>query len=229
MSSTVFRRAFLALSVAAALSGCAELARLGGVATAPDLYALSPKSTFDTDLPQVDAQIVIEEPSADASVNTDRIAIKPNPLQVKYFAGARWVDRAPLVVQRLLVESFENTGRVGAVSQSSVGLRNDFTVVSDLREFQGELLNSESSDATATAPEAQRVLARVRLNVKLIQEPQGIIIGSRSFPGSVEADEPGMLSVARAFDALGAAMRDAVEWSIRAIDEAEERRGGYRY
>ena len=57
-----------------------------------------------------------------------------------------------LVVQRLLVESFENTGRVGAVSQSSVGLRNDFTVVSDLREFQGELLNSESSDATATAP-----------------------------------------------------------------------------
>ncbi|MGR3782727.1 MAG: ABC-type transport auxiliary lipoprotein family protein [Albimonas sp.] len=224
MSPTL--RPLLSAALALSLTGCAELAQIGGVATAPDLYALSPKSTFDGDLPEVDAQIVIEEPTADASVNTDRIAIKPNALQVKYFAGSRWVDRAPLVVQRLMVESFENTGSVGAVSQSSVGLRNDFTVVTDLREFQGEL----QEGAPAQGPDAKPVLARVRLNVKIIQEPQGIIIGSQSFPAAVEANEPGMLAVAAAFDeALGEAMRDAVEWTIRIIDAAEERRGRRDY
>ncbi|SFI66014.1 ABC-type transport auxiliary lipoprotein family protein [Albimonas pacifica] len=220
MSSTALRRLSLAAAAALSLSGCAELAQIGGVATAPDLYSLSPKSTFSADLPGVDAQVVVEEPTADASVNTDRIAIKPNPLQVKYFSGSRWVDRAPLVVQRLMVESFENSGAVSSVSQSSVGLRNDFTVVTDLREFQGEL-----QEGPAQGPDAKPVLARVRLNVKVIAEPQGIIIGSHSFPAAVEANEPGMLAVAAAFDeALGEAMRDAVEWTIRIIDAAEERR-----
>ncbi len=219
-------RPVLAAAVALSLTGCAELAQIGGVATAPDLYSLTPKSTFAGDLPKVDAQVVIEAPTADASVNTDRIAIKPNALQVKYFAGARWVDRAPLVVQRLMVESFENTGAVSSVSQSSVGLRNDFTVITDLREFQGEL----QAGAPAEGPDAKPVLARVRLNVKIIQEPQGIIIGSHSFPAAVEATEPGMLAVARAFDeALGRSMRDAVEWTIRIIDTAEERRDRYAY
>ena len=39
-----------------------------------------------------------------------------------------------------------------------------------------------------------------------------------------------MLAVARAFDeALGRSMRDAVEWTIRIIDTAEERRDRYAY
>ncbi|MDF2231856.1 ABC-type transport auxiliary lipoprotein family protein [Albimonas sp. CAU 1670] len=225
MSPTAAFRARRGLVLATAaclgLTGCAELASIGGVATAPDLYSLSPKSTFASDLPEVGAQIVVEAPTADASVNTDRIAIKPNPLQVKYFSGARWVDRAPLVVQRLMVESFENTGKVAAVSQSSVGLRNDFTVITDLREFQGEL----QQGAPVEGPDSKPVLARVRLNIKIIQEPQGLIIGSQAFPAAVEATEPGMLAVANAFDeALGRAMRNAVEWTIRTIDAAEERR-----
>lgn len=51
----------------------------------------------------------------------------------------RWVDRAPLIVQALLIESFENTDRVPAVGASGVGLRADYYVVPDLREFQAQV------------------------------------------------------------------------------------------
>lgn len=219
------RRALLGLLAFLPLAGCADLGFLGAATTAPDVYALSPKSTFAADLPRVESQIVVEEPTADASVNTDRVAIKPNPLQVQYFSGARWVDRAPLVVQRLMVESFENTGKVGAVSQSSVGLRADYTLVTDLREFQAEL----QAGAPAQGPNARPIVARVRLNVKVIREPQGLIVGSRAFYASQESAAPDMLSVAGAFDdALGRAMREAVEWTVRGID-ASEGRDPYRY
>ena len=216
----------LALLGVLGLSGCAELGVLTAATTAPDLYALSPKSTFASTLPEVDSQIVIEVPTADASINTDRIAVKPNPLQVKYFGGARWVDRAPLVVQRLLVESFENTGKVGAVSQTAVGLRADYTIVTDLREFQAEVSSGPiMAGTTPSATGDEPITARVRLNLKLIVEPQGLILGSRAFSATAQTTDAEMLAVAHAFDqALGEALRGAVEWSVEEIARVEDER-----
>lgn len=153
---------------------------------------------------------MVVEPTATAAVDTDQIAVLPSPLEVQYLPRARWVDRAPLIVQALLIESFENTGKVPAVGRSTVGLRADYVVVTDMREFQVHVVTD------AAGAETLKVV--VRLNVKIIDEYEDHIIASDSFEKIRFATSDEALDLVTAFDdALGSAMRHAVEWSIRRI------------
>ncbi|MCR9127304.1 MAG: ABC-type transport auxiliary lipoprotein family protein [Rhodobacteraceae bacterium] len=205
------RQAVLALGLALGLGGCAGLQSLTAVTQPTDLYLLSPKSTFDQRLPRLSDQLVIMEPTATAAVDTDRIAVQPTPLRVQYLPAARWVDRAPVIIQALLIESFENSGKVGAVGSSAVGLRADYTIVTDVREFQALV-----RPATADLPERLEII--VRLNVKLVFSDVDRIIGSASFERRVFATSEAAPDVVEAFDkALGGTMREAVEWSVRTI------------
>jgi cholesterol transport system auxiliary component len=199
--------------LALSLSGCAGLATLTSVVTPKDLYEVTPKSTYDSDLPTVTSQIVVEEPTAAGGLNTDRIAVKPNPYLVQYFPESSWVDRAPLLVQTLLIESFENTGKVGSVGRQAIGLTSDYTVLTDLREFQAQS-GAEASDPLTVV---------VQINMKLVREPQGVIVASSSFGSEVEVESNEILDVVGAFDrALGRVMRDAVDWAVREIASIEE-------
>ena len=62
----------------------------------------------------------------------------PEPTRFDYYALANWTDRAPLMVQGLVVESFENSGRIVAVGREAVGLKPDFVLKIEIREFQAE-------------------------------------------------------------------------------------------
>lgn len=206
----VFSRLCLVTAMIAVLSGCAGLGQIQRVSTPNELYALTPKSTFSANLPRLEQQLVVEEPSATAAVSTDQIAVQPTPLRVQYLPQARWVDRAPLIVQALLIESFENSGRVPAVGSSGIGLRADYYVVTDIREFQAMLPEN-------AGPETP-LQVFVRLNFKLIEAGEDRIIASQSFSRITPSATDDAAVVAAAFDkALGGVMREAVEWSIRRI------------
>lgn len=199
--------AFL-VAVGLGLSGCTGLDTLTSAARPVELYALTPKSTFAKGLPRLRQQIVVEEPTASAAVASDRITVQPSALRVQYLPEARWVDRAPAIIQTLLIESYENTGKVDAVGRSAVGLRADYYVITELREFQARLPGEDQPDAPL------EVL--VRLNMKVVDSFEDRIIASRSFQETEPAvsDDPNM--VVLAFDeALGDVLRDSIEWSIR--------------
>ena len=191
-----------------ALAGCAGLTSLSNAAEPTDLYLLSPKSTFDPSLPRVRQQIVVSEPTATAVVSNDRIAVQPTPLEVRFLPGARWVDRAPIIIQSLLIESYENSGKVDAVGRSAIGLRADYLIVTDVREFQAQLPVDSAPDAPLEV--------HVRLNIKIVDAFTDKIIASRSFTEVFAATSDAPPDIVLAFDeALGDALRDAVEWSIR--------------
>ncbi|UUV08292.1 ABC-type transport auxiliary lipoprotein family protein [Ruegeria sp. YS9] len=201
----------IAILTFALVGGCAGLGTLKQAAKPNDLYLLTPKSTFSSALPRIQKQIVVEEPTATAAVNTDQIAIQPTPFQVQYLPRARWVDRAPLIVQTLLIESFENSGKVAAVGRSTVGLRADYVIAPDLREFQGIVI--------ADPENGDKIRIEVRMNIKVIDEYDDKIIASNSFQENVVAASDQTSDLIKAFDlALGRAMRDSVEWSIRRIN-----------
>ena len=203
-------RTIFLIAALVSLTGCAGLGTLRQASKPNDLYLLTPKSTFSTSIPRVQKQIVVQEPTATAAVNTDQIAIQPTPLQVQYLPRARWADRAPLIVQALLIESFENTNKVAAVGRSTVGLRPDYVIAPDLREFQGHVIGE--SDAGKT------VQIKVRINIKVIDEYDDKIIASASFEENVVAATDKTPDLIVAYDeALGRTMRNAVEWSIRRI------------
>jgi cholesterol transport system auxiliary component len=197
------RRSILLAAAALPLTACGGL-----IPQAPpsNLYNLSPKSTFSPTLPKVDWQLVVEEPYAAGGLDTHKIAIYTNPYEVKYYAEARWAERAPRMVQTLLVESFENTGKIVSVGRQSVGLRSDFNLKSDLREFQAMLKPG------AATPEVHIVL-----QAKLIAQPRQQIVAAATFERKAQARDANILSVVAAFDeALGYVLRETVQWSLTA-------------
>jgi cholesterol transport system auxiliary component len=205
------RHASVATLLAVALAGC-SLPSLGS-GPPPDLYVLSPKSTFSEDIPDVKWQLVVEEPSTAKGIDTDRIAIAPQPLEVKYFGGARWADRAPRMVQQLLIQSFENTKKIVSVGRQSIGLRSDFVLKTELREFQAE-----------KTPEGGTVV-RVRLNLKLVRPVLGQIIASQSFESVKPAASENLPDIVQSFDdAVGAVLKRAVAWTLNAGEENKKAR-----
>lgn len=193
------------LPLLALLPACTDL--VPGQRPAPDFYRLTPKSTFSQDLPYAEWQLVLEPPVANAGLATTRIALSQAPLEFQYYARSSWTDRAPQMVQTLMIESFENSQRIVSIGRESLGLRSDFVLKSELREFQAEYYDIEAG----TPP-------RIRVNVsaKLVQMPRRVIVASESFERVEPAAADNIDAVVEAFDtALGGVLRDLVSWTLR--------------
>ena len=189
------------------LGGCVDLLPGGGPAA--KLYNLTPKSTYSDNLPTVNWQLVVEMPISAETLNTPRIALSRAPLTLDYYGDARWSERAPVMVQTLLVESFENTGRIVAVARKSTDLRADYVLKTDLREFQAKY--------SGEGPP----IVFVRLNAKLIKMPQRTIIASFRSERRVQAVSIKLIDVIHSFDqALGKVIKDVVEWALMAPQTA---------
>jgi cholesterol transport system auxiliary component len=200
-------RAIAALPVAALAQGCSL--PVPGQGPPPELYRLTPKSTFRDDLPEAQWQLVLEPPVADAGLNTTRIALQRSPTQIEYYARSGWADRAPLMMQTLMIESFENSRKIVSVGRESVGLRADFILKSELRELQAVYYNGG-------LPEAW-----VSINAKLVQMPRRAIVASQSFDSRVRAEADGLQEIIAAFDdASGKVLRRLVEWTLIEGDQA---------
>lgn len=184
-----------------ALGGC-QL-QLPGSNDPPQLFTLTPKSTFKDDLPRVDWQMIVETPVAAAGLASSRIALQRSPVRLEYFARSNWTDLAPLMVQTLLIESFDNSGRIVAVSRESTQLRADYLLKTELREFQAEY----DQDGPPQA--------RVRVNSKLVRLSDRSIIASHTVERMVRAEKTDVESIILAFDeALGKVIRQIVEWAL---------------
>ena len=195
-------RALIIVVVAGLLAACDGL--LPGSGPPPILYTLTPKSKFNLQIQSVPYQLVVEEPLAAGGLNISRIALREGPRRLDYFAGVQWTERAPRMVQTLLVESFENSGRIVAVGRQAIGLRSDYSLKSELREFQAEY------DPAGGPPRV-----RVRLNMKLIKQPRRNIIGNQSFEAVIPAADTSMSAIINAFDdALGKVLKQSVQWTF---------------
>lgn len=186
------------------LAGCDKLIELPGQGPPPTIFRLTPKSTFPDDMPRVSSQLVVEPPFASAALNTTRIALMPTPTRIDYYARASWEDQAPLMIQTLLVESFENSGRIVSVGRQSVGLRSDHVLKTELREFQSEYF------------EGGKPNVRVRLNAKLVRMPDRSIVAATDIEQTTRSESDAIEAVVSAFDeALGKVMRGVVVWTLR--------------
>lgn len=195
----------LRLAVAAMAAVSLAACQLIDAATEPtDLYTVTPKSTFDPDLPAVYWQLAVEVPAAAASLNTGRIAIAMTPTSIDYYAKVAWTDRAPLMVQTRIVDSFEATRKIVAVARESIELRANYVLQPDLRNFE------------AMYYYGPQPIVRVRIIAKLVRMPDRQIIGVASFERCVRARADKVPKVVGAFDqALGSVMKRLVSWTLR--------------
>lgn len=199
-------RRIVLLGIAAVPAGCSGLLPAGGAP--PQLYTLTPASDFPQPSgPHVSWQLLIDPPVAPAALDTERIALSRSAISVDYFADATWVDRAPLMLQSLLVQSFENSGRIAAVANESLTLRADYILRSALRHFEADYGGAPNGPPSA----------HLQISAQLVKMPERAIVARRNFEATVPAAENRVPTIIRAFEAATQqALRKIVDWTLDA-------------
>src|ERR1700680_822734 len=123
-------------------AGCAILL-LGacsgiGNSKGPQLYTLQPLATTTSEAPSLPWQLAVGVPDAPATLDSVRIALSQSATTTDYFANAEWTDRAPIMVQNLLIQSFDNSGKVKAVFRDTATLHTYYVCQTEIRDFEAQ-------------------------------------------------------------------------------------------
>lgn len=177
------------------LGGCAG----GGVPPATfDL--LAPKVMTLTAPKPATFQLVVNEPRAVRSLESDRILVKPGPAQISYYKNAVWSDRLPRLLQARFVEAFQNAGLVSAVGSRADRLDADIEMATEVRAFQIDIDGGQAQ-------------AHASLYVKVIDGKNGRMIASRGFesqtPTSATDVNQMVVALNQSFDKI---LHDVVPW-----------------
>ena len=195
--------ALLLVALALAAGGCSTVSSLNSAARNLDAYTLTPLP------PQAGVQrssriLFVAEPTVPGAIGSDRIVMKPSPIQVTLLGDGRWVEPAPAHVRNLLTRSLANTGRFAFVSSASVGPLPDFTLMTDVERFEAELLPAGGAPARAV----------VSMTLTVVRDVDGRLVASRRFSRTAEAPDTDALAIVSAFEAAtGALLREAVPWA----------------
>jgi cholesterol transport system auxiliary component len=173
--------------------------------SAPQLYRLTPQTGDAPRGPLVRAQLVVDVPTAPESLDIDQIALTRNQIELDYFANSAWTDRAPRLLQGLLIDAFQNSGRIVAVGRAASDLSPDYLLETNIRDFQARYTGSGNQPPTIV----------VRLAADLIKMPDRRVIGSVLAAKEVPAARNDLGSIVEAFDAAtGAVITQIVYWTL---------------
>lgn len=184
-------KAFGTLVIGSVLAGCAAISAVSDAATPLEVFELrTPPGIEATSRRALQRDVIIELPKTSGALATDRIMIRPNPLQAQYLPDVRWSEPTPVMVQTLMLRAIEATGAVRYVGRQPLGVSGDYAVVTEVVDFQAE--HVEGADG-----------ATVRLNliVRVVREADARIVASRSFSADTVAASLDALPLVEAFDA----------------------------
>jgi cholesterol transport system auxiliary component len=169
----------------------------------PRQYTVSPVTGFPQGPRPAAWSLVVDEPTAPHQLDTSRIALMSGPFQVEYYADVEWTDNAPAMVELLLIQSFQNTGRLPVVASTHQTLSTDFLLLSNLRKFQVERDASGVSQAT------------VVLETTLLRMPRREPVATARFEKATPVAADSIDAVTTAFNtSLGEVIRQVVDWTL---------------
>lgn len=188
----------------ALIPSCGALSALSGASASLDAYTLSPVAATATPA-SGRRHLVVELPTAGGALATDRILIKPMPLQAQYLPDGRWTEPTPALVQTLLVASFQNLGGFRLVGRSGAGLMPDYTLMTELQDFQVE----------PVGPKSAPLIVRINANMTLIRESDRRVIASRRFSATANVATDSTPDLITGFDrAFQGLLKDVVDWTV---------------
>jgi cholesterol transport system auxiliary component len=191
MSPTILTRRHLLLAAPILLAGCA----MGGAP--PRKFSLRPLApAAGADGPTW--SLGVAAPRALKSLDSERIAHRPDSFELQYYAGADWVDRAPQMLQMLMIRSFQNRTRLQVTATEAPGPLPEFVLTSLLQDFQSE-----------------HGTAHVTLVASLARSTRRQTAETRTFEAGAPCGEA-IESVVTGFDAAVAEMMQAlIAWVLR--------------
>ncbi|HVZ92758.1 MAG TPA: ABC-type transport auxiliary lipoprotein family protein [Rhizomicrobium sp.] len=196
------RRAILAGGGALVLAGCSDL--IGPSSTPLQQYLLTPTDGASTAGPKVSWSLAVSTSTVSDHLASARIALTQPDESVDYYAGSSWTDHLPVLVQNAIVEAFERSGRIAAVSADGEGFHADYLLGAQIRDFEARY---SQRDGIPTA--------WVRIECKLASARGRQILASFNSVHEVAATDNSVPAAVQAFGAaLGASLSEIVNWTL---------------
>ncbi len=137
------------------------------------------------------------------ALDTKRIALQRGQT-MDYYANAAWTDQTGDLIQDMLVEGLEKSGKVKAVGPTSGGVRADLLIVTEVRDFTAHY-SSENG-----VPDVV-----VDIVAKLITANHHDVVAMFDARREVQASANSIPAVVQAFNqASGQAIQDIVGWTL---------------
>jgi cholesterol transport system auxiliary component len=188
--------------LALALSACTGSLLQSG-AEAPETYRLEGRALADRGS-RLPLALAVGRPRAAAALDTDRIAVVQPDSRFDYFAGVRWTEPAPQMLQQLLVGALTADGRFAAVMSAPSRVPTDLLLDVELRRFE-TVYSSDGGVPTV----------RVEMQVTLVESRASRRLASFPAAGSATATGNRRAAVIAAFEAATAQAVDAAVNEVR--------------
>jgi cholesterol transport system auxiliary component len=200
MRSPYWRVAMSALLAAALLAGCRILPEQQQIT----LYAPQARIEADASWPQVDWQLLIPRPYADATVDSERILVRPQPGELQVYKGAAWTQAAPDLIHDVILRAFADSGRLRGVARRGEGVNATYELLLDLRRFESDYTGRDTPTV------------RIELGARLVHNAENRVVAQRVFQIDATADGTDTATINRAFErALGDVSVQLIGWVLR--------------
>jgi cholesterol transport system auxiliary component len=152
---------------------------------------------------RVDWQLIVETPLASATLQTPRMLVMPTPGVLEVFPGARWSDSTPALLRGLIVQGFQASQRIVGVGGAQSGMRADYALAIELRDFQIEYRDGK--------PEAA-----IRFQANLLDYSSNRVLATQSFNAVAPAAAADAANAFSAFQtAINTVVPQLVDWTLR--------------
>lgn len=196
-------RALLLAALMPVLAGCSALTGIGSAPAA--VYDLRPPAGIVGSAGRTRAlDVIVEVPTTGGALDTDRIMIRPGPLEAQYLPDVRWAEPTPVLVQTLMLRTLDASGGFQYVGRQPLGPSGDFAIVTELVDFHAEL-----------DPDGRGAAVVVRMVSRIVREDGVRIVASRSFAATERAVSLSDADLVDAFDAAAQRMiADFAGWVL---------------
>jgi len=152
-------------------------------------------------VPAVTAQLVVPDPVAAATLDTDRIQKRAADGATSAFPDAQWSDTLSKLVQIKIIRTLEDARLLAGVGRPMDGLNADFQLLLDIRTFQMQATTAVVAFVGKVVDKDGRVLATH--------------IFQATAPAAADTVQAGVAALDRAF---GQAAGELVPWAVRTIN-----------
>lgn len=207
MSRQAWIKPVLMSAAAVALTGCVNLLP----ETVPAaVYRLSSPEPVTRNSQQELTLVQVDAPHAARSLSGTDIAILMDGQHIAFMSGAQWIEPAPRVVQAMVIDAMNAQSGGVLPARPEDGVRVDYELRTDLREFEAAYLNGMESAPTI----------RVRIAARLITERSREFAGMQVFTAEVRARANRQRDIIDAFDqAAREATGDIAQWVVLTTGE----------
>ncbi len=131
-------------------------------------------------LPSVPWSLTVIRPSSTAFLDSNRIAVRPEPNVLQVYKGANWSDSLPDLVQAGVVQAFENSGKIKSVSRQNSGVPAEVALLLDIRQFESIYADGVKIPS-----------AVIQIHAKVLEYPSNRVIAAKNLRRQCAVDQQG--------------------------------------